>query len=530
KRAASTAASKTTTGSAGTNTSIAEVAIVQYQHVVTEYHASVQIGQTSYTLLLDTGSYETWVFGSTCTSSACKSARNKYSVSQSPSGVDLQTSAEGGSYADGSGYTGKLVTDNVSVGNVSVPGFVFTQVTSYTSQSGSDARNPSDNDVDGIMGMSYHPQATTEKTTYSFVERAIMANSLPTGTISYFIDVAEKTGLVTLGGWDSFLFQNTDLAPAFVSMLTDDTISSGKLAVPLLKSFVGNQEVDTFTSHASLSNSAIQQGSTGSAILDTGTSQSIVSYALLDSLASQLPGTTKVYISSTTQDYVYTAPCSLRREDSGPTITLAFIGGTSITITAREYISGPTASGACQILLQGRTDGFMSGTYLVGNTFLKRYVIAFDYSQKRVGFALAKGRSAEMGTVVYSNANVVSDLPGAGANAGMSHGTWMGLGVMTWLAVVVGAIAAGLLAVGLYIAIRRSRTLSVEALESSSNAAPSKMGPQRQPQNVSNLRAVYPVIDEYSRYNMRRRSSVQVTDIQRLQHAYRGRDLKETKA
>ncbi|KAJ3239302.1 hypothetical protein HDU81_006192 [Chytriomyces hyalinus] len=423
----------------------------EYPNVMTEYRASIQVGGRQFTVLLDTGSHDMWLYGDACPSPACTSAKNKYSASRSASGLDLKTPAPGGSYADGSGYRGNLVQDTVTMGSVTLPSFAFTQVTQYISQGGS--FNPIDNDVDGIIGMAFSPQTGSSKSIPTFMEQAIMTRALPAGIFSFFIDVSERAGTATLGGYDATLFSNSVDVPVWIPILKDGSFSAGKLALPLIRSYVGTTVVDQFQSHGSLASSnAPQEGITGSAVIDTGTSQSIVSYKLLDALAQQLPNAKKVPTTQTGADYVYTVPCDLKRENRGPSVSLQFANGVKLSVSALEYVSRPSKNGVCQILIQGSNLGGLNpGTYLIGNTVLKRFVTVFDYQNQQIGFALAKGRSGA-GKGVEFDAGVASTFA-----AGLGTST---KSIVLCAVVLASAVLLASLCLCLYIKCKPSKRVS----------------------------------------------------------------------
>ncbi|KAI9334541.1 aspartic peptidase domain-containing protein [Obelidium mucronatum] len=384
-----------------------DVGLTTFPHVMTEYRATVSVGTPAraYSLLLDTGSFDMWIYGVKCPSPACQTAKNKYDVTRSSTGVDLKTPALGGKYADGSGYGGDRVTDTVSIGPATLNAFQFTQVTSYVSQGGS-AMNPSDNDSDGIVGMGFKPQTSNSKVTNSFIDQVIATKALSKNIFSYYIDVEEMNGVVTLGGYNPSYFQNSSSQPSWVPILTDSSLASGKLALPLYRVWVDKTKVEEFTSHASSSATGGSEGTTGSAIMDTGTSQAIVSNLLIDAIGTRLKGAQKIYLNGRNSGpYTYVMDCSLKSENAGPTVTLEFAGGVTASMTALEYVSAPV-NGQCQLVLQGMNGGFKQGTYLIGNTFLKRFVTVFDYDKMRIGFVLGVGRS--------TNASVSYDatLPG----------------------------------------------------------------------------------------------------------------------
>ncbi|KAJ3019366.1 UNVERIFIED_CONTAM: 1,3-beta-glucanosyltransferase [Siphonaria sp. JEL0065] len=386
----------------------------QYPHIQTEYRAQVYIGTPPrlYNFLLDTGSYDMWVFGNACQSPSCQSALHFYNVNASTTGVDLKTKAPTITYADGEKYSGVRVRDTVQLGGLVVPEFQFTQVDTFIAP-----WNPDDSsDSDGIIGMGFHPSGM-HPVVPSLAEELISKKIIKNGVFSYYIAQDEQTGVVSLGGYNTSFFQNSSVAPSWAPYLQDDTLSSGKISLPLLTVSVNNVVVETFSNHTSQTDGSFE-GNTGSAILDTGTSQGIVSYALVDGIANALmktrPGSVnKIYYSGNdTSQYTYSVPCDAKTENGGPIVTLAFASGLTLSITAMEYISMPQASGDtvfCQLNLRAVKGGYSGGTFLIGNTFLKRYITIFDYDNQRVGFALGADRSVNH--TLGFNATTISYIP-----------------------------------------------------------------------------------------------------------------------
>ncbi|KAJ3067495.1 Myosin type-2 heavy chain 1 [Podochytrium sp. JEL0797] len=377
-----------------------DLPLQQFAFGLTEYRATIQVGTPpkNYRVLFDTGSFTMWLYGATCPSPACKRASNTYDVKASSTGVNLMLPTVSQSYADGSGYNGSLVQDTVVASGYTVPNFEFTQVTSYISSDPSGV-SISDNYQDGIVGMGFRPAVNGYSST--LIEQLVANGNLPYPQFSWYITADEKEGYATFGGYDMTLFANSSRVPVWVPMISnDDLIIAGKLSLPLTSVSVGSTTVDTFTSHASPLTGK-SQGTTGAASWDTGTAASIVTATLVKAIGAQIPGSNLVQFSGST-DISYTVPCAARKEvGGGPPITLNFLGGSSLTITAKEYIEvDQNTDGNCYLALTGRAGGYRNGTYLIGNTFLKRYVNVFDMKKKWIGFALSVGRTSSAGDVV----------------------------------------------------------------------------------------------------------------------------------
>ncbi|KAI9329585.1 aspartic peptidase domain-containing protein [Zopfochytrium polystomum] len=150
------------------------------------------------------------------------------------------------------------------------------------------------------------------------------------------------------------------------------------------------------------------------ALMDTGTSLGLLPPAVLDALAAAVPGNSaqRARIGRGQADYIYTLPClqqqqqeqqqqqqqqQRRRQPSVyPLFTLHMPTGGALHLTASEYVvdigNNTCIIGFLAAAAGGK--GLPRGTLLLGNTFLKRFYTVFDADRRRIGFALAKGRSA----------------------------------------------------------------------------------------------------------------------------------------
>ncbi|KAI8837394.1 aspartic peptidase domain-containing protein [Chytriomyces cf. hyalinus JEL632] len=376
-----------------------DLPLQQYALGITAYKASMQVGTPpkNFNVLFDTGSFTMWLYGATCTDAACKAAKNSYDVTKSSTGAVVNGPPGSQSYADGSGYNGTLVQDTIIASGYQVQNFKFTQVTNYRSSSPSGV-SAADTYQDGIVGMGFHPRVAGASNT--LIEQLVEDGHLPYPQFSWYITLDEAQGYATFGGYDLTLFQDPKAQPAWVPMIVnDDLFIAGKLALPLVSVLVNGQTLETFTSHASpITGKA--QGTTGAASWDTGTASSIVSDTLVTTLGGMIPGAKQVRFSGS-KDISYVVPCGAKSEMGGPTVTLMFSGGGSLTITALEYVEADeNGDGNCFLALTGRAGGYRAGTYLIGNTFLKRYVNIFDFQKRWIGFALALGRNPAIANVV----------------------------------------------------------------------------------------------------------------------------------
>jgi hypothetical protein len=126
------------------------------------YYGNIQIGTPGkpFTVIFDTGSNLLWVPDVGCTGAGCETAKNRFAVSASKTGVLIaagdadRVKTEDISYGTG-GMTGVQVMDTVAFGPVKVPKVGFLVATRSTSSVFADVP------FDGIMGMSRRNKQTT---------------------------------------------------------------------------------------------------------------------------------------------------------------------------------------------------------------------------------------------------------------------------------------------------------------------------------------------------------------------------------
>lgn len=311
------------------------------------YIAPVTIGGTTYDLIVDTGSSNTWCGAQ----SSCEPSSSGTSTGGSVSV----------SYGSGS-FSGREYKDKVSFGGLTVSS---QSIGAATSASGFDG-------VDGIIG--FGPVDLTEGTVSN-------ANTVPTfmdnlysqGSISSEVlgvsflpesgsDTSDTNGELTLGGVDSSKYTGS---LTYFPKLTSGTASA----------YWG-------ISIASFTYGSTTLASSAQGIVDTGT--------------------TLIYIPTTAYNKFLSAAGGRTDSSSGlavfttkPTANFGItFGSTKYTLTPAQYLV-PTAQYSYYGLSSGKyyswiNDGGSSGVNtIIGQKFLENYYSVFDTTNSRIGFATA---------------------------------------------------------------------------------------------------------------------------------------------
>ncbi|KAJ1546256.1 hypothetical protein HK405_007244 [Cladochytrium tenue] len=356
----------------------------------TEYRAQISIGTPAQTfnMLFDTGSYDLWVVSSSCTNTICMATTNVYNSAASSTYANPNIASAGDTYADGTTIDGSIALDTVTVGSYSVANFSFTDVTSYSTSS-------TTADFDGIIGMSLNitsAQYVNEPLINVMAGRGV----LPTAQFGYYIASDETTGVLTFGGYDTSYFADSAASLSWFPVDTSDVVSQmGYWGLPIQSITVGSA-----TTTVSSTN-----GVPPIVIMDTGTSLGLIPSAALDGFAS-ISGAQKEFLTNSLYDYVYSVPCGLKNTLTSPVLTLNIGNGGTLTLSPFDYIIQIDSSPQTCIVGFQTTEStsLSSNIVIMGNTFLKRYYTVFDYTNRKVGFTVAKGRTGTGGTAGTSTA------------------------------------------------------------------------------------------------------------------------------
>ncbi|KAH7406970.1 aspartic peptidase domain-containing protein [Phaeosphaeria sp. MPI-PUGE-AT-0046c] len=311
------------------------------------YLSPVTVGSSTVHLDFDTGSADLWVFSSLQAQTSL-SGHDYYKVdaSKAKSGYTWKIS-----YGDGSGASGKVYADKVTVGSVTATSQAVEAASSVSAQFTRDV------DTDGLLGLAMSSINTVkpqQQTTWFDTVKSQLAKPLFAVTLKYhaagtydfgYIDSSKYTGPIT--------YVNADASQGFWGF----------------------------------SASAYSVGSTTttskiSGILDTGTTLMYVDTAVARAYYAKVSGAV-----NDSQQGGYVFPCSASLPDFSITVA-----GVKQVVPGKYINYAPVADGSstCFGGMQPNTDIGMS---IFGDIFLKSKYIVHDMSNNtpRLGFAQQAG-------------------------------------------------------------------------------------------------------------------------------------------
>ncbi|KAE8353920.1 aspartic peptidase domain-containing protein [Aspergillus coremiiformis] len=306
------------------------------------YFAEVKVGSQGQKMwmMLDSGGVNTWLFGSDCTSNACK-LHNTFGEHASTS-LQMTSKTWGVGYGTGQ-VSGILGNDTLSIAGMNVQmlfGLAFNVSDQFQNYP-----------MDGIIGL-----GRAEEGSYgpSFMEAVTEQKSLKSNIVSFSLSRAAdggKDGAVTFGGVDKTKFTGKI---TYTNVLSD----SNRWTIPL-----DDASVDGNACHFT----------NKTAIIDTGTSYALIPPKDAAALHQLIPG------SSSSGKETFIIPCN-----SSAKLQLTF-SGVSYTISPKDYVGSPHGSGCVSTIVGHQMFG--DDEWLVGDVFLKNVYTVFDFDQNRVGFA-----------------------------------------------------------------------------------------------------------------------------------------------
>ncbi|RMD44838.1 hypothetical protein DV735_g409, partial [Chaetothyriales sp. CBS 134920] len=308
-------------------------------------------------MLIDTGSANTWIMGSSCTSTACKT-HNTYGPSDSTS---LNTTTETWKIAYGTGQVaGVLASDKVTFGEYDIH-LTFGLAT----QTSNDFNNYP---FDGILGLG--PTSSNQLDSPTLMQALDDQATLRNNVLGIHLTRASdgtKDGELTIGGVDDSKF---DGQLNYVS-----TVKTDSWEISVDDAIVGGKAC----------------GLTGkTAIIDTGTSYVLMPPNDAQTVHALIPG-------SAQDDESFTIPCDTTTE-----LQVA-LNGVKYSISPKDYV-GKSSGNSCSSNIIGH-QAFGENEWILGDVFLKNVYTVFDFDKTRIGF----GTTGEnLGVASSSGADVTA--------------------------------------------------------------------------------------------------------------------------
>lgn len=312
------------------------------------YFSTMKFGsrQQEMYMLIDSGSANTWVMGSSCQSNACQT-HNTFGSEDSST---LKTTTQKWSMTYGTGEVdGVVAKDSVQLANYSL-----SMSFGLASTASDDFNNYP---MDGILGLGRSTDATNSQTVMQVLDSQ---GHLPSNIVGIHLQRSSdgtNDGQITFGGVDSSKF-------------------AGKLSYAKT---IATDSWQVAADDAGVDSNAV--GFTGkTAIVDTGTSYILMPPADADSLHDLIPG-------SSQNGELYIVPCS-----STASVYIT-ISGVKYSVSPKDYVGKASGSG-CQSNIIGH-QAFGPNDWILGDVFLKNVYTVLDFDNARVGFGTKSGAVAE---------------------------------------------------------------------------------------------------------------------------------------
>lgn len=292
------------------------------------YYVTLKLGALTFRAALDTASADLWITSTDCKSSACSTTPKYPSTYHSPtfSVVNSNTSAYKVSFADGSGASGFVAKETVTIGNMSIPEQAFGLIT--------DGSVTFSDQESGILGLGF--------------SRLSRIDGLATSSSPLFTNLAEKglleyplfglsltrnnTGTLALGAIDGSVVKNVtniewNAVVQFPPIGSENNVTSyWQWALPLKGISVNGGAVSLTPSYPDMT------GGNSLAMFDVGTSGI---YGPWGDVAKIFAKIDEARLVDATGQWVI--PCA-----TSVPMTFTF-GSSNYTLQPSDYLIGPTS-------------------------------------------------------------------------------------------------------------------------------------------------------------------------------------------
>lgn len=348
------------------------------------YTGQVAIGGQPFTAIIDTGSSTLAVAGSTCTNCGVTPS---YAPGASAADQHKTASAQ---YGDGSKWTGEVFTDGVQLGGAANVNVAFASINSgagfFRSLTGA---GPAE--YQGILGLG--PDGALLAGTTSYADATFAAG---TASVFAFHNCPDK-GTMWIGGFDASAMASPAAVTPMVSGFPYWAVSVGAMT---------------------LGGAPIASGSAlGSAIIDTGTTISLIPTAAYNTLTTAIQASagyktvfgTQSLTDTSTMGCVNTTMTGAQIDAALPPLQITFpdaSGNNSAPVdlpATKAYLLYEGDNTWCYAMADSKqvTGGAPITISLFGESLLNSWIAVFDIGKKQMQFALQKG-CAEAGDTPHA--------------------------------------------------------------------------------------------------------------------------------
>ncbi|CAE7120687.1 unnamed protein product [Rhizoctonia solani] len=290
----------------------------------------------------DTGSSDLWVPSSTCVAQRC-SSKNTFDASKSSSSKQQEGEFRI-TYGDGSGVSGPVYADIVTVAGLSAEGQLFSPINKTDGME--------DYGTDGLMGLAF--KSISQLNAPTFIDTLFSQKKISSPTFSMRL----------ASGPGSELYIGGTNPSKYVGDVT---------YVPL--------ESQTYWVVNGTASANGQEGFQGKMIIDSGTTAILGPYNSVWNWWSKVPGSSSCLPRDCGAPGYFTFPCA-----NAPSVSFGF-NGREFPVAAQDFRLGTLSRnssicvGAIGIL------DTPDNAWVVGDAFMKNVYTVFDASESRIGFA-----------------------------------------------------------------------------------------------------------------------------------------------
>ncbi|EPS35498.1 hypothetical protein H072_11083 [Dactylellina haptotyla CBS 200.50] len=310
-----------------------------------QYVCPVTVGSQKLNLNFDTGSADLWVFSSIMP----KSQQGGHKIYTPGSGAKQVKGATWKiQYGDGSGASGTVYKDTVSIGNTVVKS-QGVELAKTVSDSFS-----SDDFADGLVGLAFGSINTVQpKQEKTFFENAMsgLSSAVLTADLRH-----QEAGSYDFGTIDNAKYQ-------------------GEIQYAPVDNSQGFWQFDAPSYSIGSNSTHLRHSSGATAIADTGTTLLLVSNQIAKEYYAQVHG---AKLDNEQGGYTFSCSASL------PDITIS-IGDKKATVPGSWMNYAPITDGSSTCF--GGLQGYDGDMFIYGDIFFKAFFSVFDYENQQFGFA-----------------------------------------------------------------------------------------------------------------------------------------------